>query len=161
MSKAKLKKALGGLEKEQLIETMLELYDARKDAKDWLEFWLDPDPKKACEKAKAAVHRVFYAGTDNVRRRPSLTNLNKIVKDFITVCYDRDEVADFLIYVAETETEWLEGRYRRISYRSSLKKNIDTAVLYCENNFPEGRFNLRLDKLKERANALYVYAGGF
>ena len=161
MSKAKLKKALAALDKDQIIETALELYDARKDAKEWFEFWLDPDPKKASEKAKTAIRRIFYAGKDNARRRPSLTNLNKIIKDFITVCYDRDEVADFLIYVAETEIEWLEGRYRRISYRSSLKKNIDTAVLYCENNFPEGRFNLRLDKMKERANALYYYADGF
>ena len=160
MSKAKLKKALAALDKDQIIETALELYDARKDAKEWFEFWLDPDARKACEKAKTAVRRVFYTG-DNPRRRPSMTNLNKIIKDFTTVCFDRDEVADFLLYVGETETEWLESRYRRISYRSSLKKNIDTAALYIENNFPDSPYDLRLERLRDRANALYVYAGGF
>ncbi len=157
MSKAKLKKALTVLDKDQIIETALELYDARKEAKEWFEFWLDPDARKACEKAKAAVRRIFYSG-DNPRRRPSMTNLNKIIKDFITVCFDRDEVADFLIYVAETETAWLETRYRRLSYRSSLKKNLDTAELYCENNFPDGQYALRLERLRERANSLYSYA---
>ncbi|MBD5336919.1 MAG: hypothetical protein HDR95_06385 [Bacteroides sp.] len=160
MSKAKLKKALAALDKDQIIETALELYDARKDAKEWFEFWLDPDARKACEKAKTAVRRIFYTG-DNPRRRPSMTNLNKIIKDFTTVCFDRDEVADFLLYVGETETEWLESRYRRISYRSSLKKNIDTAALYIENNFPDSQYDLRLERLRNRANALYVYAGGF
>lgn len=160
MSKAKLKKALAALDKDQIIETALELYDARKDAKEWFEFWLDPDARKACEKAKTAVRRIFYTG-DNPRRRPSMTNLNKIIKDFTTVCFDRDEVADFLLYVGETETEWLESRYRRISYRSSLKKNIDTAALYIENNFPDSQYDLRLERLRDRANALYVYAGGF
>lgn len=160
MSKAKLKKALAALDKDQIIETALELYDARKDAKEWFEFWLDPDARKACEKAKTAVRRIFYTG-DNPRRRPSMTNLNKIIKDFTTVCFDRDEVADFLLYVGETETQWLESRYRRISYRSSLKKNIDTAALYIENNFPDSQYDLRLERLRDRANALYVYAGGF
>ena len=160
MSKAKLKKALAALDKDQIIETALELYDARKDAKEWFEFWLDPDARKACEKAKTAVRRIFYTG-DNPRRRPSMTNLNKIIKDFTTVCFDRDEVADFLLYVGETETEWLESRYRRISYRSSLKKNIDTAALYIENNFPDSQYDLRLERIRDRANALYVYAGGF
>lgn len=161
MSKAKLKKALAQLDKDQIIETALELYDARKDAKDWFEFWLDPDARKACEKAKTAARRVFFTGPDSPRKRPSLTNLNKIVKDFTSVCFERDEVADFLIYVAETEVDWLETRYRRISYRSSLKKNIDTAVLYVENNFPEGQYAIRLERLRERADSLYVYACGF
>ena len=43
MSKAKLKKYLQTLSKEQVIEVMLELYDARKDAKKYLEFYLAPD----------------------------------------------------------------------------------------------------------------------
>ena len=38
MSKAKLKKYLQTLSKEQVIEVMLELYDARKEAKEYLEF---------------------------------------------------------------------------------------------------------------------------
>ena len=121
MSKAKLKKALAALDKDQIIETALELYDARKDAKEWFEFWLDPDARKACEKAKTAVRRIFYTG-DNPRRRPSMTNLNKIIKDFTTVCFDRDEVAY---------------------------------------NFPDSHYALRLQRHRDRANALYVYAGGF
>ena len=41
MSKAKLKKYLQTLSKEQVIEVMLELYDARKEAKDYLSsIWL-------------------------------------------------------------------------------------------------------------------------
>lgn len=43
MSKAKLKKELSTLSKEQLIEVILTLYTARKDAKEYFEFFLDPD----------------------------------------------------------------------------------------------------------------------
>lgn len=40
MSKAKLKRHLLSLTKEQITDIVLELYDARKEAKDYLEFYL-------------------------------------------------------------------------------------------------------------------------
>ena len=43
MPKAKLKKHLLSLTKEQITDIVLELYDARKEAKDYLEFYLAPD----------------------------------------------------------------------------------------------------------------------
>ena len=49
MSKAKLKKYLQTLSKEQVIEVMLELYDARKEAKEYLEFYLTPDSNAELE----------------------------------------------------------------------------------------------------------------
>ena len=42
MSKAQLKKHLAALTKEQIIEVILELYDARKEAKEYQEFYLNP-----------------------------------------------------------------------------------------------------------------------
>lgn len=41
MSKAKLKKHLLSLTKEQITDIVLELYDAHKEAKDYLEFYLE------------------------------------------------------------------------------------------------------------------------
>lgn len=40
MSKAQLKKQLKTLEKDEIIEMVMELYDARKEAKEYLEFYL-------------------------------------------------------------------------------------------------------------------------
>lgn len=41
MSKAKLKKHLSALSKEQVVDIMLQLYDASKEANSWLEFILN------------------------------------------------------------------------------------------------------------------------
>ena len=60
MSKAKLKKYLQTLSKEQVIEVMLELYDARKEAKDYLEFYLTPDSNAELEKCKKAIRQEFF-----------------------------------------------------------------------------------------------------
>ena len=67
MSRAKLKKYLQTLPKEQVIEVILELYDARKEAKDYLEFYLTPD-------RKAFVHQMpeSHFRFSEVKARPKL-----------------------------------------------------------------------------------------
>ena len=39
---------------------MLELYDARKEAKDYLEFYLTPDSNAELEKCKKAIRQEFF-----------------------------------------------------------------------------------------------------
>lgn len=41
--------------KEQVVDVMLELYSVSKEAKSWLEFYLEPDVKKELEKYKKAI----------------------------------------------------------------------------------------------------------
>lgn len=50
MSKAALKKELANLDKEELINLILESYTARKEIKEYYEFYLDPDIAKLTEK---------------------------------------------------------------------------------------------------------------
>ena len=167
MSKARLKKQLLNMTAEQLSELLLELYDIRKEARDYLEFWVDPDPAKTVAKAEKEVRMIFYTSTAVPRRKPSLSELNRIVKHFMTLGLDRDSTAEFLLYVAETECGWLELRWRRLSYRSSMKKNLEAADLYIENAFPEASNSehllkenpctIRLERLRERVSSLFYY----
>ena len=55
MSKVQLKKHLSALNKEQIIEVMLELYDARKEAKEYLEFYLNPNEDEKLEEYKLSL----------------------------------------------------------------------------------------------------------
>ena len=43
MSKAKLKKHLQNLPKEEVIDIVFQLYEATEQAKSWLEFYLQPN----------------------------------------------------------------------------------------------------------------------
>lgn len=67
MSKAQLKKYLQTLPHEQIVQVVLDLYDARKAAKEYLEFYMDPDAAKAVENAKKAVLKVFYTPQGHIR----------------------------------------------------------------------------------------------
>lgn len=160
MSKARLKKQLQGMTAEQMAAMVLELYDIRKEARDFLDYWSDPEPDKWLEKWKGDVRKVFYSAGTTSRRRPVLTTLNTLVKYFITLGMDSERTSDFLLYVAETECEWLEQRWRRLSYRTSMLKNLENCKLYIENAFPdeeENPFRVRLERLTERVDALFLW----
>lgn len=73
MSKAKLKRALAALDKEELITMVTELYDARKEAKEYLEYWIDPDAKRELERVEKLVDRQFFTPQGVSRRAVSAT----------------------------------------------------------------------------------------
>lgn len=57
MSKAKLHKELILLNKEQLIQLILDAYSARKETKDYLEFFLNPDINRLFNKYSTTIHK--------------------------------------------------------------------------------------------------------
>ena len=63
MSKAKLRRFLSAHTKEQVIDIMLELYDAKKEAKEYLvengELWIVIQKKQGAPSAKAKMEEVY------------------------------------------------------------------------------------------------------
>ena len=60
MSKAKLKKELNNLTKEQLMEQILDLYDKNKAVKEFYDFYLNPvNEKELVEKYKKLIRKEF------------------------------------------------------------------------------------------------------
>ena len=60
MSKAKLKKHLLALSKEEIIDVVLGLYDARTEAKAYFEFYLKPDSSAELEKLRVRIVHEFF-----------------------------------------------------------------------------------------------------
>ena len=69
------------MSKEQIIEMVIEMYDARKEAKDYLEYYASPDENSKLEEYKDIIREEFYP---EGRREP---------KTRFSVC--RKAVADF------------------------------------------------------------------
>ncbi len=157
MSKAKLKKALAALDKDELVTMVTELYDARKEAKEYLEYWLDPDAGKELERVEKLVERQFFTPQGISRRTPSMPALNKLLKDFMSICFEPERIAELMLYIADRLADWMEVRYRRVSYRTSLRKYVGDARLYIETHELEPVFGLRLQRLEERVEALEAY----
>ena len=105
MSKAKLKKYLQTLSKEQVIEVMLELYDAWKDAKKYLEFYLAPDSNAELEKCKKAIRQEFFP-TRGFSEKPSFTKCQKVISDFQKLKPEPTCIADLMLFYIEQGCEY-------------------------------------------------------
>ena len=152
-----MKKALAALDKEEIITMVTELYDARKEAKEYLEDWIDPDAGKELERVEKLVDRQFFTPQGVSRRTLSLPTINKLIKDFMSICFEPERVADLLIYTAERMADWLEVRYRRVAYRTSLRKYLNEATLYVESHELEPLYGIRIERLQSRVEALENY----
>ena len=125
MSKAKLKKLLSTLSKEQVVDIMLQLYDASKEANAWLEFYIEPNSDTELEKYKKAIRSQFY-GRNDWPKDPSFRECNKLITAFKKLIPDPHAIAD-LIRQEVPKIERLkilrEKAYRQLEI---LKKNQET-----------------------------------
>lgn len=154
MSKARLKKTLNELSKEQIIEMVTEMYDARKEAKDYLEYWLDPDGDKELEKREVMIRRLFFTTSDRPRKLPSVSDIKKIVKDFTTICFDSEKTAQLLLYVCDSYAAWMKVKRFGRTASAAAQRSVETAAAYIESTEQQEHFGIRLDNVRNLINQL-------
>ena len=147
MSKAKLKKHLLSLTKEQITDIVLELYDARKEAKDYLEFYLAPDCNAELEKSKKAIRNEFFP-TRGFSEKPSFAKCRKVISDFQKLKPDPTTVADLMLFYIEQGCEYtLEFGDMWEQFYTTLEGNFDKAMRFIFLNGLLACYYERIEKL--------------
>lgn len=72
MSKTTIKKLLQSMTKAEIIEVVLELYSARKEAKEYLEYYACPDENEKLEEYKSIIREEFFPRDGENRRHAFL-----------------------------------------------------------------------------------------
>ena len=100
MSKRDLKKYLNELNKEQLEEQIIELYNKFSDVKVYYDFVFNPNEDKLVREAKFKISNEYFPvkGKKSKMRR-SVTQ--KFIKHFITLGVDVFIIADIMLYNIE------------------------------------------------------------
>ncbi len=107
MSKAKLKKELQSMTREQLEQIILDAYDARTETKEYFEFFLNPDvPKLMAKFDKTLVKELNRMGWNTSKARVSV--IKRAIKDFETLDPGPEAVIDILMRTMEllAAAEW-------------------------------------------------------
>lgn len=156
MSKAALKKTLAKMPQEAIADLVCELYDSRKEAKEYLEYWLNPDPSKALEAAKESVDKMFFFSSGKNRKEPSATSLKKLVKDFSLMVFEPEMIADLLVHIASQHYKWLTQKASGFTTaETSVRRSYDNAYAYMESSGLESVFGLKLQRLKEQIDDFF------
>ena len=98
MSKAQLKKELQTLDKDQLIEVLLSTYSASAGAKEYLEFFLNPDENGLMEKKLKVVDKEL-SRTKYGYSKARISVLNKTLKEFASFGVPAFDVARFALQI--------------------------------------------------------------
>ena len=105
MSKTTIKKLLQSMTKAEIIEMVLELYSARKEAKEYLEYYACPDEKEKLEEYKSIICEEFYP---KKRREPKtrFSVCRKAMADFKKLEPSADALAELMVSYMEWATQF-------------------------------------------------------
>ena len=133
MSKAQLKKNLMALTKEQVIDVVLSLYDARKEAKEYLDFYLNPNDDAKLEEYKKIIYNEFFPKRGEPKCRFSVCR--KAISDFKKLKPSPYCIADLMLFYIETGVNFT-AEYGDMweQYYTALENNFDKAMAFVYKN---------------------------
>lgn len=146
MSKTTIKKLLQSMTKDEIIGLVLELYSAKKEAKEYLEYYACPDEEGKLEEYKAIIREEFYP----VRRRdPQLrfSVCRKAVADFKNFKPSKNAIAELMVSYMEWVFQ-LAHEYGAMweDFYYSVESDFDETVQYVAENGLWEKFDKRLQQ---------------
>ncbi len=149
MSKLAIKKLLQSMTKAEIIEMVLELYSAQKEAKEYLDFFACPDEKGKLEEYKNIIREEFYP---KKRREPQtrFSVCRKAVSDFKKLKPSADALAELMISYMEWAIQFTYD-YGDMweQYYDSVENNFDKTVKYIATNGLWNKYDKRLQQCVE------------
>lgn len=155
MSKAALKKTLKDMEHDSLAEIIMELYESRPEAKEYLEFWLNPDAEAELQKYRKKISKLFFISEGKPRRSPAFTELKTLTKYFISLGIEPEKVSDMMLHILETYRDWLAMRRHVVSHRARFDKLFAETAVYIETAGMEDLYSIRLSRVKEETDEIF------
>jgi hypothetical protein len=145
MSKTTLKKHLLSLTKEQIIEQVLDLYYTCKPAKEYFEYWLNPDENGQLEKYKAIIINEFYPKGKTMNPKMRFSVAKKAIADFRAFSPTPELMGDLMVTLAETACRFaFNSSDLWEQFYNSAATNYELALKFLQKNNLPDQFKLRL-----------------
>ncbi|WBL24050.1 DUF6155 family protein [Zunongwangia sp. HGR-M22] len=148
MSKRALKKYLKELDKEDLEEQIMDLYERLDEVKVFYNFVFNPNERKLIENAKVKIGKEYFP--ENRRKRPKARRsiAQKLIKHFKKLGVDPITTADLMLYNIEIAQTYAEDRSKiKDAFYKSMFKSYEEAVKYILENGLSIDFESRIIKI--------------
>ena len=127
MSKAALKKEFAGMTREQIIQIVLDAYAARKEVREYFDFFIDPDVDKLMEKTIARIDKELMRGKHG-RSTSRITLVRRAIKDFASF----DPGAEYVMRVMLETLRHILEREKYISFEKGTHKLVSDIIAYAD-----------------------------
>ncbi|MDN3594077.1 DUF6155 family protein [Zunongwangia endophytica] len=148
MSKRALKKYLKELDKEDLEEQIMDLYERLDEVKVFYNFVFNPNERKLIENAKVKIGKEYFP--ENRRKRPKARRsiAQKLIKHFKKLGVDPIKTADLMLYNIEIAQTFAEDRSKiKDAFYKSMFKSYEEAVKFILQNGLATDFESRIIKI--------------
>ena len=156
MSKRDLKKYLHELDKSQLEEQIMELYDKFSPIKVYYDFVFNPKEDTLLKECKIKISNEYYpARTSGKPRRPKMRRsvAQKYIKHFILLGVDSFIVADVMLYSIEiAQTFSAEKPVKSETFYKSMLSSFEQAVRFMIANGILEDFKSRIVAISKETN---------
>lgn len=138
MSKLQLKKMLQSMDKSEVISLVLEMYDTKKEIKEYLNYVVSPNEKEQFLKAKKIIEDEYFPAKGWPKERLSVAK--KAISDFSKLKPSPELEGELLIFLVEC------------GCRYTFEYGDITEAFYIgmENNFRKALMFLKKNELLER-----------
>ena len=139
MSKTALKKALAGMDAAQLTELITDLYEARSEAKEYLDFYINPDIDKKMAKANPGAEHLAEAmtytieqfcltGSVNWVKESTQRSVGRLVADTMRLADRGGVLSLFLPRIEKAIDDMDKSRFHSRDFRNVLKESLNDAL---------------------------------
>ena len=151
MSKRDLKKYLLTLDKVQLEEQLIELYDKFKEVKVYYDFVFNPKENKLIDEAKIKISNEYFPiNGKKAKMRRSVAQ--KYIKHFILLGVDTFLIADLLLYNIEIAQAFSSEKIiKQDLFYKSMFTSYQQAVSFFITNGILNEFKNRVVAIKDEA----------
>jgi hypothetical protein len=153
MSKRDLKKYLTELNKEQLEEQILELYEKFSPVKVYYNFVFNPKEETLLQESKLKISHEYYPIKKSGRRsKPKMRRsvAQKYIKHFILLGVDPFIIADIMLYNIEiAQTFSSEHPVKQELFYKSMFNSFDQAVVFLISNGILNEFKSRIHSIHD------------
>ena len=156
MSKRDLKKYLAELNKEQLEEQIIELYEKFIPVKTFYDFVFNPKEDKLLQESKTKIsHEYFPIKKPNAKWRPKAkmrrSVAQKMIKHFIVLGVDPFIIADLMLYNIEIAQTFSSGNFiKQELFYKSIFNSFEQAVNFVISNGILSEFKTRILEIQQQ-----------
>ncbi len=147
MTKTKLRKKLEALPKENVINVVMALYDASREARMYLDFYTTPNSLEEGKRFKKIIRREFFPER-GFSERPSFATCRKAISDFKKMKPQPLYLADLMIYYIENGCEYtMTFGDMWEQYYTTLETNFEKAMKYIVEHGLLADFKERVERM--------------
>ncbi|MCF0199124.1 MAG: hypothetical protein HUK02_07340 [Bacteroidaceae bacterium] len=145
MSKAKLKKLLKEMPKDEVINLVMELYDAKKEAKEYLEYYLEPDECAMLESYRRIIKEEFYPTKTLWEPKTRFSVCRKAISDFSKLKPAPENMAELMVSYMEYATQFtFDYGDMWEQYYDAVERNFERTLKFVTVHALLPAFRLRL-----------------